>query len=29
VDGGGPAGIEDAGAKEARRAFLRRIGYKR
>jgi len=29
VDGSGPAGIEDAGAKEARRAFLRRIGYKR
>lgn len=29
VDGSGPAGLEDAPAKEARRAFLRRIGYKR
>ena len=29
VDGSGPQGVEDAAAKEARRAFLRKIGYKR
>jgi adenosine/AMP kinase len=29
VDGGSPLGIEDAAAREARRDFLRRIGYKR
>lgn len=29
VDGGSPLGIEDATAREARRDFLRRIGYKR
>jgi len=29
VDGESPRGVEDAAAKEARRAFLRRIGYKR
>lgn len=29
VDGSGPLGVEDAAAKEARRGFLRKIGYKR
>jgi hypothetical protein len=29
VDGSGPKGIENDAAKEARRAFLRKIGYKR
>jgi hypothetical protein len=29
VDGSGPKGVEDAAAKEARAAFLRKIGYKR
>lgn len=29
VDGEGPKGVEDAAAKEARRGFLRKIGYKR
>ncbi len=29
VDGGSPLGIEDVTAREARRDFLRRIGYKR
>jgi adenosine/AMP kinase len=29
VDGESPKGVEDAAAKEARRAFLRKIGYKR
>ncbi len=29
VDGGSPRGIEDAAAREARREFLRKIGYKR
>ncbi len=29
VDGASPQGIEDAAAREARREFLRRIGYKR
>ncbi|HTR96433.1 MAG TPA: adenosine-specific kinase [Candidatus Acidoferrales bacterium] len=29
IDGASPRGIEDAGARETRRAFLRRIGYKR
>ena len=29
VDGSGPKGVEDAAAKEARRGFLRMIGYKR
>ena len=29
VDGSSPAGVEDAAAREARREFLRRIGYKR
>lgn len=29
VDGSGPKGVEDAPAKEARAAFLRKIGYKR
>ncbi|MCC6349145.1 MAG: adenosine-specific kinase [Candidatus Eisenbacteria bacterium] len=29
VDGGGPRGIEDASARQARREFLRKIGYKR
>lgn len=29
VDGEAPKGVEDAAAKEARRAFLRKIGYKR
>lgn len=29
VDGSGPRGVEDDAAKEARRGFLRKIGYKR
>jgi len=29
VDGEGPRGVEDDAAKQARREFLRRIGYKR
>jgi adenosine/AMP kinase len=29
VDGASPSGIEDEAAREQRRAFLRRIGYKR
>jgi adenosine/AMP kinase len=29
VDGSGPRGVEDDAAKQARREFLRRIGYKR
>ena len=29
VDGASPRGVEDAAAREQRRAFLRRIGYKR
>jgi len=29
VDGASPRGIEDGAAREARRAFLRKIGYKR
>jgi adenosine/AMP kinase len=29
VDGAAPVGVEDATSREARRAFLRRIGYKR
>ena len=29
VDGSAPRGVEDAPAREARRLFLRRIGYKR
>jgi adenosine/AMP kinase len=29
VDGASPAGVEDDGARAARREFLRRIGYKR
>ena len=29
VDGNGPRGVEDADAKQARSAFLRKIGYKR
>lgn len=29
VDGSGPLGVEDDAAKEARRGFLRKIGYKR
>lgn len=29
VDGSGPRGVEDGAAKEARRGFLRKIGYKR
>ena len=29
VDGGSPRGVEDAAAREQRRAFLRTIGYKR
>jgi len=29
IDGAPPAGVEDAAARDARRAFLRTIGYKR
>ena len=29
VDGSPPLGVEDAAAREQRRAFLRKIGYKR
>lgn len=29
IDGAAPAGVEDAAAREARRTFLRTIGYKR
>ena len=29
VDGSGPKGVENAAAKENRRGFLRKIGYKR
>ena len=29
VDGSGPKGVEDAAAREDRRSFLRKIGYKR
>lgn len=29
VDGSSPRGVEDAAAKDARREFLRKIGYKR
>jgi adenosine/AMP kinase len=29
VDGQSPRGVEDAAAREARRQFLRTIGYKR
>jgi adenosine/AMP kinase len=29
VDGSPPKGVEDDAARDARRAFLRQIGYKR